>query len=133
MGNVNMTQEILMEKYPVVSMELSKDEIEQESVDAILEYLSSCIENDPIAAFIGLFDHYSHTKQLGGEIAPEILDAKNIVFCFGQKIPNPKILAVRPRSIGVVEKAESFVISLMEAPNEPMHRKMEDWVKALKK
>ncbi len=128
-----MRQEVLMEKYPVVSMELSKDEIEQKSVDAILEYLSNCIENDPIAIYIAVFDHYTHTKQLGGEIAPNILDAKNIIFCFGQKIPNPKILAVRPRTIGVVETAESFVISLMEAPNEPMHRKMEDWVKALKK
>ncbi|MEA3373344.1 MAG: hypothetical protein U9Q62_06595 [Campylobacterota bacterium] len=128
-----MTQEILMDKYPVVTIELLKNEIGQGNVDEILEYLSDCIEKDPIATFIGLFDHYSHTKQLeGGEIAPEILDAKNIIFCFGQKLPNPKILAVRPRSIGVAEKADSFVISLMEAPNEPMHRKMEEWVKALK-
>ncbi len=129
-----MKQETLMEKYPVVSMELGKDEITQKSVDELLSYFQECIESDPIATYIAIFDHYAHTSQLeSGEIAPEILDAKNILFCFGAKLPNPKILAVRPRSIGVAETANSFVISLMEAPNEPMHLKMEDWVKALPK
>jgi len=127
-----MTKTIFMDKYPVYSLELNKTEINQTTASQIIEYFKSKIESHPIAKFIATFDHYEHTKSLNGEINSEILDAKNIVFCFGKAIPNTKILAARPRSIGVAELSDKFVVEFIEAPNEQLHTVMEDWSKELK-
>ncbi len=127
-----MTKTIFMDKYPVYSLELNKTEVEQTNAKEIIEYFKTKIEAHPIAKFISTFDHYSHTKDIDGDINPDILDAQNIVFCFGKAIPNTKILAARPRSIGVAELADKFVIEFIEAPNEQLHTVMEDWSKALK-
>lgn len=127
-----MKKTVLMEKYPVFTLEFEKTETACSSVDAIIGYFKAKIEADPVAAFIGIFDHYTHTKSLeSGEIAPNIKDAKNIVFCFGQKLPDPKMLAVRPRSIGVAETDAGFTVTFLEAPMQPMNEKMENWAKAL--
>jgi hypothetical protein len=127
-----MLKTIVLEKYPVFTMEINRDETGCKSVDAIIDYFKEKIEMDPIAAYIGVFDHYAHTSSLPeGEIAPFIKDAKNIIFCFGPKLPDPKMLAVRPRSIGVAETDEGFVITLLEAPMPAINDKMELWVKAL--
>lgn len=127
-----MLKEIVMEKYPVFTMEIGKDECEKESVDAIIDDFKSKIEADPIAAFIAVFDHYAHTENLPeGEISPLIKDAKNIIFCFGPKLPDPRMLAVRPRSIGVAETDDGFVVTFLEAPVPPITAKMESWVKSL--
>ena len=67
-----------------------------------------------------------------GQIDEEILDAKNIIFCFGITLPNPHVMAVRPRSIGVVEQAESFLITFMEAPMPVANVAMEEWAKAVR-
>jgi uncharacterized protein YifN (PemK superfamily) len=128
-----MTKSILMDKYSVYSLELNKSEITQKSVAELIEYFESKIQSHPIATLIAKFDHYEHTKSIDGEINPDILDAKNIVFCFGKAIPNTKILAVRPRSIAVAELKDKFVVEFMEAPNEQMHKVMEDWALALAK
>jgi len=127
-----MKKTIFMDKYPVYSLELDKKEIKQQNVQEIIEYFKDKVENHPIAQFIAIFDHYTHTKNIDGEINPEILDAQNIVFCFGQAIPNTKILAARPRSIGVAELENKFVIEFIEAPKEQMHELMETWAKDLK-
>lgn len=124
-----MKKTIFMDKYPVYTLEISKNETTLKNVDEILAYYQAKVEAHPIATFIALFDHYSHTKKLDGEINPEILDAKNIVFCFGAAIPNSKILAARPRSIGVAELEKSFVVEFIEAPNEKLHDVMEMWSK----
>ena len=124
-----MKKTIFMDKYPVYTLEISKDETTLKNVDEILAYYQAKVETHPIATFISLFDHYSHTKKLGGDINPDILDAKNIVFCFGAALPNTKILAARPRSIGVAELENSFVIEFIEAPNEKLHEVMENWSK----
>lgn len=127
-----MKKEIVMEKYPVFTMEIDKAECRLESVDAIIADLKAKVEADPIAAFIAVFDHYSHTKSLAdGEISPAIKDAKNIVFCFGPKLPDPRMMAVRPRSIGVAETERGFTLTFLEAPMPPINDKMEKWVKNL--
>jgi hypothetical protein len=129
-----MKQTTFMEKYPIFTLEIEKNECKYNSVNEIIGYYKELIEQDAMAAFIGEFDHYGHTKSLeGGEIAGDILDAKLVGFCFGHKIPNPQMLAARPRSIGVCEKADSFVISFLEAPMPPINQKMESWTKALVK
>ena len=125
-----MKQIIVMEKYPVFTIELNKNETTHKTVDEILEYLKEQIDAHPVATYIGTFDHYTHTSNLEvGEINPNIVDAKNIICCFGKKLPKPEVLAVRPRAIGVAELVDKFVISFLEAPNPDANETMESWVK----
>ena len=127
-----MTKTIFMDKYPIFSHEIKKDATKHQTVDAIIEQLKSLIEKHPVAEYIAIFDHYQHTSNLGENlIAEEILDAKNLIFCFGKQIPTTKILAVRPRSIGVCELKDSFMIDCMEAPNEQLQKTLEEWVESL--
>ena len=128
-----MKQSTFKDKYPVWTLELNKDEIKQKSVSEIIEYFKNKIEEHPVAKFIATFDHYSHTKSLPDHsINPDIKDVQNIIFCFGKEIPTTKAAAVRPRSIGVCEMEDSFIIEFMEAPSQPGHQAMEEWAKSLK-
>jgi hypothetical protein len=128
-----MMKEItVLEKYPVYTIEISKNEISYKSVDEILRYLKNKIDAHPIAIYIGEFDHYTHTSSLEeGQISEDIKNAKNIICCFGKVLPKPEVLAVRPRSIGVAEMAESFVVSFLEAPNKDANNAMENWVEGI--
>ncbi len=127
-----MKQIILMEKYPIFELDIEKSETKYKSVDEILDYLKEKIDSHDIAVYIGKFDHYSHTKSLeDGEVANEILDAKNIICCFGKGLLKPTVLGIRPRSIGVAELKDKFVISFLEAPNPIANEAMESWVKSL--
>jgi hypothetical protein len=126
-----MKKEIFKEKYPIYSLKLNKNEIAQKTVPQIIEYFKQKIQGHPIAKFIAIFDHHKYTTDLQGEIIPEIIDVQNIIFCFGSSILNTKVLAVRPRSIGVIELEDSFIIEFMEAPGEKSSQTMEEWTKAL--
>lgn len=128
-----MQQIQLMEKYPVFVLELPKSETKFKNADEIVHYLKEKIYAHKIAEFITVFEHYMHTKNLEeGIIAEGIIDAKNVVFCFGKQLPKPEVLAVRPRSIGICEYEDRFVISFLEAPNAEANDTMEEWVKSLK-
>lgn len=126
-----MTKTVFMDKYPVYTLSLQKSEVKYTHVLEIVNYFKAKIEAHPIAKFIAVFDHYEHTKSLNGEIMEGLKDAQNIIFCFGSAIPNTKILAVRPRSIGICELEDSFIIEFIEAPKEEMHALMETWAKGL--
>ena len=126
-----MKQMMLQEKYPVYTLEVGKEETTFASVDEILSFFREQIEAHPKVAYIGTFDHYAHTQAIGGEIADEVKDAKNIVFFFGVKLPGPAVLAVRPRSIGVADMGSKFVITFMEAPMPMANEAMEKWAKAV--
>ena len=128
-----MKKTVFMQKYPVYSLELLKDEMKISKTDEIVEYFQQMINKHPVAVFISVFDHFTHTKNLGGGIMDGLIDAKNIIFCFGQAIPDTRILAARPRSIGVCEFEDKIVIDFLEAPKEELHVVMEGWVKSLKK
>lgn len=128
-----MKQTLLQEKYPIYILGLDKEETSYRNVDDIIAYFRQKIELHPGAVLIGEFDNYAHTSSLPeGKIDEEITAAKNIVFCFGKKLMNPEILAVRPRSIGVIEMNDHFVISFLEAPNPVANDAMESWTLALK-
>ena len=127
-----MKQITVLEKYPVFTLEIKKSETAYETIDAIFAYIKEQIEAHPIATYIGEFDHYAHTTSLSeGKVAEGIIAAKNLICCFGKVLPKPEVLAVRPRSIGVAEYEEHFVISFMEAPNPEANSAMEKWVKDL--
>lgn len=127
-----MKQSLFQEKYPIYTLEVDKSETSFENVDQIIDYLKGKIDAHKAACFIAVFDHYSHTKALeGGAVADDIRDAKNLVFCFGMQLPNPSVMAVRPRSIGVTELADKFVINFLEAPVQVANETMETWVRSV--
>ncbi|MDD2887240.1 MAG: hypothetical protein PHY66_05520 [Aliarcobacter sp.] len=128
-----MKQKIFKDKYPIFEIEYKKDELKFKNVDEIITALKKRIEERPDIAFIAIFDHYKHTSSLKNNVInPNIKDAKNIIFCFGKEIPTPEIMAVRPRSIGVCEMEDSFVINFLEAPSEAVNKTIEEFIKSLK-
>ncbi|MBU0632048.1 hypothetical protein KKA17_05325 [bacterium] len=127
-----MTKTVFMDTYPVFSIEIPKKETTYKNVDEIIEYLECLIGAHKIAQFIAVFDHYEHTKSIKDNmINPEIKDAKNLIFCFGKQLPNCKMLAVRPRSIGICELENSFSIDMLQVPNEELHQLTEKWIKSI--
>lgn len=126
-----MKKTVFMDKYPIYSLEIPKNEMRFSFMHEIIAYFINKIEAHPIAQFISVFDHYAHTKALKGEMVEGLVDAKNVIFCFGSTIPNLHVLAVRPRSIAVCEMQDSFVVEFLEAPKEELHKLMEEWAKAL--
>ena len=127
-----MQEKLFKEKYPIHTVTIKKTETKFDSVDKIVETIKNSVEAHPIATYIGIFDHYTHTKNLNeSEIAPQMCDAKNIIFCFGKELTNPMVLAVRPRSIGVADMGETFVLSFLEAPNPAANQSMISWCKEI--
>ncbi len=122
---------IFSEKYPVYTLEINKSETTYSTVEEIIIYLKTLVDEHKIAKYIATFDNYEHTSTLGGEINPDIKDAQILIFCFGPAIPNTKILAARPRSIAVAELENSFMVEFIEAPNEKLHDVMENWTKEI--
>ena len=127
-----MKQTILQEKYPVFVLDIYKNETAYKSTEELVKYFQRKIIEHPTCRYIGEFDHYTHTKTIDGEIAPDIKDCKIVIFCFGNKLPNGKIAAVRPRSIGITEYDDKFEIAFLEAPALIANEVMEGWVKELK-
>ena len=127
-----MKQLHFQEKYPITVLDICKTETKHTSVADIVAYFTACIASTPRVSYIGTFDHFAHTKTIGGDIAPEIVAASNVLFCFGHALPNPQVLAVRPRSIGIADLGSHFVISFMDAPMKPANDAMQAWALALK-
>lgn len=124
---------LFKDEYPIFTMTLNKSETSFTTVQEILDSLHSKILAYPVATFIGLFDHYEHTSCLeSGEISSDIVDAKNILFCFGKELLVPEMLAVRPRSIGVAERDNDFVLSFLKAPNPAANEAMTTWTRSLR-
>ena len=124
----------IKDTYPVQAMVLGKAESKFATTDEIISYLEEKIAAHPVAAYIATFDHYTHTKELPDhEMDEKVIDVKIVVFCFGKELPIPQIAAVRPRSIAVVEEADKFTITFMDAPNPQAHDAMGNWVKGIRK
>ena len=129
-----MNKSMLLEKYPVYSVEIIKQDCTCEHVDAVLARLKEQIESHPVATYIGEFDHYQHVaKQPEGKIDEAIQAAKHILFCVANAIPNPLIGAARPRAISVVEMQDKFVISFLEAPVSEVNQLIGEWLISLKR
>jgi hypothetical protein len=129
-----MTSKTLKNNYPVQVAYIGKDESRFGTVEGIIEHFEAHIDQHPVTIFLGVFDHYAHTQSIPEHTmhAP-ILAAKIITFCFGKDLPSSEIAAVRPRSIAVVEEADRFVVSFLDAPNPQAHETMTQWIKNLRK
>jgi len=124
----------IKDTYPIQAAVIGKDEARFANTDEIIAYLKETVEAHPVATYIATFDHYTHTKNLPEhEMDEKILDVKLIVFCFGKELPIPQIAAVRPRSIAIVEEADKFTVSFMDAPNPQAHDAMIKWVQGIRK
>jgi hypothetical protein len=127
-----MEKKLFKELYPVFTTTLLKNRTSYKDIDEIFAFIKEEILIHPVATYIGEFDHYTHTYSLKEHsIDPSLKNAKNILFCFGKELLVPEVLAVRPRSIGVAEMENEFVISFMQAPNPAANESMQKWVKAL--
>ena len=129
-----MKQTVLQETFPVYVLEIDREETPFESVDAVCGYFRDCIKAHPSAVFIAEFDHLRHTRSLpDGRVGEGIRAARNLVFCFGITLPNPQALAMRPRSIGIAETDDGFVITFIESPMPVANAAMEDWALRLRR
>ena len=118
--------------YPIFTLEISKSEAAFGSLAEILDFLKGRIQAHPAARFIAEFDHLAHTRSLPeGQANAAILAAHNLVFCFGLSLPEPQVLALRPRSLGIAETEDAYHISFMEAPMPLANLEMERWARAL--
>jgi hypothetical protein len=127
-----MQQELLQRKFPIFKLDFHKSETRFKSVQDIVNHLKEVIDEHEVTRFLAEFDHYSHTKGFEyGEIDDSIIDARNIIFCFGTKLPKAEMLAARPRSIGVAETGTGFTVSFMQAPMALANDTMEKWCKQL--
>lgn len=128
-----MTQSLFIDKYPIYSIFINKNETTFTTVDEIIAYLQDKIAADPVASEIAVFDHLAHTLSIEDYVIDEnIKSAKNLLFCFGKQLPSAKMLAVRPRSIGICELEDGFKLSFLEVPNEQMQIVTHQWVKSIK-
>ena len=121
-----MEHSLALGKFPIYSTIISKNKFS--NTQELIGYFKSQIENHPQVSYIATFDHYNHTKSIGGDIPTEIKDIQNIIFCFGMQVPTIDIVAIRPRSIGVTEFEDRFVINFMEAPGAMPNKVMAEWV-----
>lgn len=118
----------LMDKYPVYTKEVLKSQTKFKNVDEYIQALKQKIEEDEVATFIWVFDHFEHTKKLWGQIVDGMIAGKILLFCFGRNIPKPQAMAVRPRNIAIAEFEDKFVISFLEAPVEKANTKKINWI-----
>lgn len=123
----------MLDKFPVYTVEILKVETSFKTADEVLEYLESKVESHPTGSIVAVFDHYGHVEaQKDSEIDPSIKDAKNLIFCLANAIPNAMIGALRPRSIAINELEDKFVLNFLEAPMEAPTKIMQEWVLAIK-
>lgn len=127
-----MKKILLQEKYPVFITEIGKRETVCQTMDAVVAYLKAKMAGHQKVQFIGVFDHYFHTMDIGGEIAPDIQAAVDVIFCFGFALPSPQLLAERPRSIGVADMGDKFVLSFLATPLQAANESMAAWVEGLR-
>ena len=128
-----MQTKLFKDEYPIYTMTLKKNETSMPNMSALIAHFQTKIQEHPVAIYIGIFDHYRHTSSLkDGVIDPKILDAQNILCCFGKSLEKAEVLAVRPRAIGIAEYQDSYIISFLKAPNPAANDAMVTWVTSLK-
>lgn len=121
-----------LDNYPVYKLAVDKSACRFATVSEVAAYLREQVEADDTAAYISEFDNCAHTQAVGGEIADSIRAAVNVIFCFSPKIPAPDVLAVRPRSFGVVETDDQIIVNFLAAPMDFANERMEQWAEGIR-
>ncbi|MGD2083034.1 MAG: hypothetical protein PVF91_08715 [Chromatiales bacterium] len=117
---------------PVFTLELSKTETTLSGIDDVVRFLTERVDAHPLARFVAVYDHHAHTRSLeSGYVDPSIVAARSIVLCFGLTLPGPASMALRPRSMGVCEFADRFVVTFAEGPMPVANLAMERWAEAI--
>jgi hypothetical protein len=128
-----MKKVLFKDKYPIFVTTILKSETEFKNTNEIVDKLKEEVQKHPIASLIAVFDHLEHTKNLNEhDFLDDLIDAKNLIFCFGKEILTSQILALRPRSIGVCEFEDRFEISFLEVPKEKPQKTVESWIEGLR-
>jgi tellurite resistance protein TehA-like permease len=117
-------------KFPVFSLDIQKNHLYQD-LQTLADELKKRITHHPVARYIADFDHFAHTSEIKGEMVDGLLNARNIIFCFGPKIEESRVMAARPRSFGITEFENHFTVSFLEAPSPKATQTMKDWVHSL--
>jgi hypothetical protein len=115
-----MQQKIINEKFPVYYQEIMKGSSPYGNIAEIIDALKAGLAKNPSSQVIAVFDLHDHVQKRGGKIADGILGAQTLLFCVANAIPHADIVALRPRSIGVTEFADRFVLNFLEAPAQPV-------------
>jgi len=102
-----------------------------QDADDVVEAILRRLEEHPKARLIAVFDHLEHTWEVGGDIAPEVLAARHVVFCLGLSLPGPAAMALRPLSIAITELERQFVVNFLEAPSADVNATVARWVASL--
>jgi len=127
-----MQTKLFKDEYPIYTTTLKKSETTMPNMSALILHYQTKIQEHPVATYIGVFDHFRHTSSLeDGVISADILDAQNVLCCFGKNLENAEVMAVRPRSIGIVERQDEYIISFLKAPNPAANDAMVAWTEAL--
>lgn len=125
-----VTQHHFQGKFPIFSLNIPKNDLYTD-LHALAGVLKEKIFKHPVAKHIADFDHFAHTSEIKGEITPGLMNARNVIFCFGPKIEESHVMAARPRSFGITEFEKHFTVSFLEAPSEQATQTMKDWVHSL--
>jgi hypothetical protein len=102
-----------------------------EDADAVVEALLRQLEEHPRAHLIAVFDNLEHAWQTGGDIPPDVLAIRNMIFCFGTELPVPELMALGPRTIVITEQTDRFTVSYMETPVPEFNDTMAQWLNRL--
>lgn len=128
-----MQQALLREDDPVCTIELEKSKMRHANMDALLAALKARVDAHPTAAYIATVDQESNLDARARQnAAVDYVASKLMVFSFEVDMPNPGVLVVRPRTVGVTEFADRFVINFIVVPTSMANDPMEDWVHALR-
>lgn len=127
-----MRKLLQQDAFAVYQFELTRQESRLPNAQAILNDLKARIDSHDIARFIAEFDRFSHTVGLArGEVAESILDARNIMFCFGSQLQNSDPLTMQPSCISIVEMTDGFSLTFIQSSIVEVNVTIEQWVLSL--
>lgn len=121
----------LMGEYPVYQTELPKSKTSCKTIDDVIAKLREMMDASGLTVFIAIYDDYGRTHAINGPIGEGIEGAKELLFCFGESLPFPEALALRPRSIGIADMGDHFFITFLKSPEVYAMADVVLWVKAL--